>query len=566
MSPTPDQHIIDQLVARMDASPSEETARTNGGPPRIPDEKIIEKTRAEKNGKFDRLWRGDLSDYDGDHSDADDGFVHKLWSYTQDEQQIRRIHAASGLHRPEKSGRRRDYLQRSINRAKKNVDWFYDWSEGAHLVAGEGKADLRHSGDDEVSLSPSLKGQGHQGHPVPEKNHGVKLPRAAAFRELAQPEERRYLVGGGLVPAAYPTMIFGDGGSAKSLLAMSVGTSVATGDAWLGHQVMQVPVLYLDFELDAGEQRRRAHQVARGAGLDAPPAGFYYLSALGYSVRDAFRAAYLDCQRHRIGMLILDSLGPALEGDAEASRDVIGFYARVMEPFRALGVGVFMVDHQAKLQAGERYQSKRAFGSVFKTNLARSVVQVEARDREEGRLAITLRQTKNNFGYRADPFGVVVKFSDEQITVQAEKLDPADLAEEGTINSTDRVRLALEDGPKYPADIAEVTGLAIKTVKNALTKLRKGGEVVPTGNVEHQAEEVSLVSPSLKGQGQGHHTAPDVREKRPLSSALGPGESATLDQLKEIRKLTREGMAEEWAKRTVLASDHPLECDCEVCR
>jgi hypothetical protein len=217
---------------------------------------------------------------------------------------------------------------------------------------------------------------------------------------------------------------------------------------------------------------------------------------------------------------------------------VIGFYSRVMEPFRALGTGVFMVDHQAKLQAGERYQSKRAFGSVFKTNLARSVVQVEARDREEGRLAATLRQTKHNFGYRADPFGVVVEFSEEAITVSPEKLDPADLAEEGTLNSIDRVRLVLEDGPAYPTQIAEATGLAVKTVKNALTKLRKGGEVEATGNVEHQAEEVSLVSPSLKGQGQGH-----------LHIAQG---GATPEQLRRIRRLTDEGMSERAAREEVL--------------
>ncbi len=138
MSSTPDQHIIDRLVAQMDERPSEAKAQTNGGAVavEIPDEKVIEKARAEKNGKFDRLWHGDLADYDGDDSRADDGFVHKLWSYTQDEEQIRRIHAASGLHRPEKSGKRRDYLQRSIERARENVGWLYPWPDGANLQVG----------------------------------------------------------------------------------------------------------------------------------------------------------------------------------------------------------------------------------------------------------------------------------------------------------------------------------------------------------------------------------------------------------------------------------------------
>jgi hypothetical protein len=516
------QKELDALARKYLADPAPETtARKIGNVPtaEIPDDDVIALCRRARNAaKFADLFdAGDTSGYGGDVSRADLALVSYMAFYTQDPDQLDRLYRRSPLMRPKWDERRgtRTYGRRTIDKALEGVRETYQPHSGARLLVGGHKADLReHAPEEEVSLSLSLNGEGHQGHTVPDKNHGGKLPRAAAFRELREPEERRYLVGGGLVPAAYPTMIFGDGGSAKSLLAMSAGTAVATGAAWLSHGVMRVPVLYLDFELDADEQSRRAHQVARGAGLEEPPADFYYLSALGYPVRDAFRAAYVECRARGVGLLILDSLGPALEGDAETSRDVIGFYSRVMEPFRALGVGVFIVDHQAKLQAGERYQSKKAFGSVFKTNLARSVIQVEARDREEGRLAITLRQTKHNFGYRADPFGVAVEFSDEQITVRPEKLDPADLAEEGTLNSTDRVRLALEDGPKYPVDIAEATGLALKTVKNALTKLKKRGEAAPTGNVEHQAEEVSLVSASLKGQGQGHRTGNELWKDR----------------------------------------------------
>src|SRR5215210_5903891 len=115
----------------------EESANGHSGPVTAPgrennglsDEEVIGKARSESNGKFDRLWRGNMSDYplkangEPDHSSADDGFVHKLYSYTQDEEQIKRIHAMSALHRPEKSGKRDDYLQRSIERARGNVTW-----------------------------------------------------------------------------------------------------------------------------------------------------------------------------------------------------------------------------------------------------------------------------------------------------------------------------------------------------------------------------------------------------------------------------------------------------------
>jgi len=39
----------------------------------------------------------------------------------------------------------------------------------------------------------------------------------------------------------------------------------------------------------------------------------------------------------------------------------------------------------------------------------------------------------------------------------------------------------------------------------------------------------------------------------------------TPEQEERVRRLVRQGMSEKWARKTVLASDHPLECDCEVC-
>jgi hypothetical protein len=42
-------------------------------------------------------------------------------------------------------------------------------------------------------------------------------------------------------------------------------------------------------------------------------------------------------------------------------------------------------------------------------------------------------------------------------------------------------------------------------------------------------------------------------------------ETCTKEQAERIRGLVGEGMSETWARRTVLADSHPLDCDCEVC-
>lgn len=254
-------------------------------------------------------------------------------------------------------------------------------------------------------------------------------------------------------------------------------------------------VLYLDFELDAQEQGRRVNWLAHGEGLKQVPNSFRYMSALGYPPREALRAALGECKEHDVKLLILDSLGPALQGDAEAARDVIGFFQQELEPFRAAGVTILVIDHQSRLRSGERYQSKSAFGSVFKTNLARSVIQAEDTERSEGKLTVRLRQKKHNFGSLAAPFEVELRFSQETVTLEPKELDAADLVEEQSLNASDRIRLALQDGPKFPEELAEDTAILLKTVKNSLSRLRKAGEVEATGERRGQQEQVRLSVP-----------------------------------------------------------------------
>jgi hypothetical protein len=120
---------------------------------------------------------------------------------------------------------------------------------------------------------------------------------------------------------------------------------------------------------------------------------------------------------------------------------------------------------------------------------------------------------------------------------------------------------ALQAGPAFPDELAEMTGLAQGTVVNCLTQLKRSGKVETTGEVKGKAQQVRATPSPLVIKGSG-----DGDDSKQLSSDLRPGESATLEQLQKIRKLVRQGMSEEWAKKTVLASDHPLSCDCEVCR
>src|SRR5215204_5780684 len=471
-------------------APDVETAQTNGhtratgraAPPLPTDEMVLEKCRAAENApKFEALFdRGDVHAYHGgDDSRADNGLLSILAFYTQDEAQLERIFSTSALGLREKWRHRDDYRKRTIRKSLLGLGETYNWERvpRSRPMVRPSSSSLPIKCSDDDDSGPKLE--------------------LVTFAARPKPNPREFVVSD-LVPRHHPTTLYGWGGTAKSLLVALLSLSVASGrEKFFGHHInVHGTVLYLDFELDADEQHRCALQLACGMKMKIPET-FKYASALGFRTHDAVHSALTHCEEHAIVVVVLDSLGPAMVGDMAAAKDVIGFHNSYIAPFKALGVTPILIDHQARQQAGEGYQSKGAFGSAYKEHLSRSLIQVERGDQsaEQGTLNVRLRHKKANFGVLVDPFDVALSFSDEMIVATTRELAPADLAQETTLNAADRIVAALEDDPAYPDEIAEITGLARGTVKNKITALKKAGRVETTGEIRNQMEQVRQVAP-----------------------------------------------------------------------
>ena len=484
------QELIDWLEKKI-RQPDSGDAKTNGhmtteNSPSSPhsDEAIIEKCRGAENApKFSDLFdHGDVhAHHGGDDSRADLSLLGILAFWTQDEAQLERIFSSSALGRREKWLRRDDYRKRTIRKALSDVGKTYDWPR------------------ERPRKSAALAARPYIEKATKATREDVPTLSLVRFAGRPAPEPREFIVPD-LIPRHYPTTLYGWGGTAKSLIALLLSMSVAGGrEKFFGRDVaVHGPALYIDFELDADEQHRRVMQLAEGMKMDVPE-DLLYVSALGVRTHDAVEFALSMCEEHKVVLAVLDSLGPAMVGDMAAARDVIEFHNCYIAPFKAVGTTPLLVDHQARQQAGEGYQSKGAFGSAYKEHLSRSLVQVEAGDRgADGTLNVRLRHKKTNFGALVEPFDVSLSFSDEMILATTRELAPSDRAQEATLNSKDRVRAALEDGPAYPDELVEATGLTRSTVKNATTALKKAGIVEVTGEIQGQMERVRLVAPAAR--------------------------------------------------------------------
>jgi hypothetical protein len=490
------QKNLDKLAARLRV-PQPKTATSNGHSRPTSadigdDDVVIQKCRgAENAAKFADLFdHGDTSGNGGDASGADFALLGILKFYTQDADQLERLMRRSRLARPKwDEGRAgRPWLRYSIDNALKDVGEVYDWSKEA---SSSRSRPIKKNVADEASGLADLSYIGKSTKSTSDEPRALKLVR---FAGRPAPKAREFVIPD-LIPRYHPTTLYGWGGTAKSLIAVLLAMSVAGGRKKFFDRDVTVngPVLYVDFELDADEQHRRVAQLAAGLGIEVPE-DLLYVSALGVRTHEAIAFALDVCEEHGAVLAVLDSLGPAMVGDMAAAKDVIEFHNCYIAPFREAGVTPILIDHQARQQAGEGYQSKGAFGSAYKEHLSRSLIQVEAGDRsaEQGTLNVRLRHKKTNFGALCDPFDVTLEFSGDEISASVRELTSSDRAQEATLNARDRVLAALEDSPAYPDELVEFTGLARSTIKNEVNKLKKAGRVEATGEVKGQMEEVRL--------------------------------------------------------------------------
>jgi hypothetical protein len=467
------QDLIDDLAAWMQ-TPDPKTVQTNGhsspisGTRSALDDVIIEKCRSAKNApKFEALFdHGDLHAYGGDASGADYGLLGILTYYTQDADQLERLMRRSRLARTKwDEGRaERSWLRYSIENALKDVGEIYKWPrEREQLLSSSPAPPLVKGSDDDNSDELEF----------------------VWFSELGEPPEREFLIEK-IGPKGYPITAFGAGGVAKSFAMLAAGLAVASAsgvDDWLGLRVLEHGhVLYLDFELDADEQHRRVRDLCAGMGIMIPKR-LAYLSGVGITPDVAFRKAVSFVDEYKAKAVIIDSMGLAMQGDMDKSKEVLAFHARCINPLRRAGATPFIVDHEGKIQVGEKHKDKAPHGSAFKAWAARSVLQFQFEEyrEQDSELDIRVRQTKANFGPRIEPIGVRFTFEEKKVYIGGYDLPDEELLEEESKPVKERIRAALKLEGGTIKQLVQITGASEGTIRNKLVELRNEGSIEDDG-------------------------------------------------------------------------------------
>lgn len=283
----------------------------------------------------------------------------------------------------------------------------------------------------------------------------------------------RHLVGKVLL-AEETNVIFGDGGSGKSLFALALAVAVATGtDLPAGlRPAAAAPVLYLDWESCLEEHQDRLAGLLAGLGRRDAPGIFY--RPMARALADEATTLRAEISRLKVGFVIVDSYGPACGAEPETADPAI----RMMNALRSFAPATrLVVAHVSKASAEHRGPS-RPYGSVYVTNLARSVWEVRRSEDDGGDdLNLGLFHRKVNRGRLLPPLGLRLTFDTTGIFLGSQDLQhQPDLLARASLAY--RLQKALAAGARTLPELIEDSGATKDTVTRTLRRLRGSGKVI----------------------------------------------------------------------------------------
>lgn len=274
------------------------------------------------------------------------------------------------------------------------------------------------------------------------------------------------------IPVDDNAYIFGQGAAKKGWLAIAMALHWAAGQDMPGgvrvNNAGRPAVLYLDWEASAHEMARRLQWMARGLGMPVPR-GIKY-KRMGIPLMTAIDELRRQVKTEKIGLVIIDSMGPACGGDLNKSEIAIptSNAIRRLSPANRL-----IIAHISKAERSGDGQDASIMGSVYFDNLARSTWKVATEELTPDDFSVGCYHVKVNTGRNRGNLAFDLKFDDrgQQVMFGAGDIrdNPASYSVlGGTVR--ERMLLALQDGAKTRKDLASQLGCKIDTLKKAIQR------------------------------------------------------------------------------------------------
>jgi len=276
------------------------------------------------------------------------------------------------------------------------------------------------------------------------------------------PEERRYRIER-LVEENQITMLYGDSGAGKSTIAVAAALSVQASALVLGLRPEPGPVLYLDYETDAGEQDKRIRAIAKGYGLaDCPEIDYRHMVM---PLADDITSIRRRVDSEGISFVIVDSVGFACGGKPEDAETSLRMYLAL----RQLNATKLVIHHVTGAQSQEKGR-RHPFGSVYHVNVPRAHWEARAAPETESiTLRVALYNRWSNNAPRFRPMGYELTFAKDATYIKPSGImDVPELAQ--GLSLTEQIAGALRTGSLSVLELAEHVDTTEGAIRTCLNK------------------------------------------------------------------------------------------------
>jgi len=278
------------------------------------------------------------------------------------------------------------------------------------------------------------------------------------------------------------SVIYADGGSGKSLLALAMATTLAGEDQIVGRRVgPPVTSMYLDWEAGPLVQHKRLKALAAGAGFADMPGTLY--RRMRVPLVYAAAAIRRELDDRQIGVVIVDSLGAAGDGPIEATEVALAA-ARAMASFKR---PILAVHHMPKNTEGRR-GAGAMFGSVYYANACRVAWELRGEKNEASQtIAVGLVNTKNNNGVLERRHAYEIAFRNDArgdpVTITVKAVDSSRVADlHKDVPLGDQIVELLKHGALTRAEVAGELDKSPSHIGKELSTLKERGKVVQVGD------------------------------------------------------------------------------------
>jgi len=294
----------------------------------------------------------------------------------------------------------------------------------------------------------------------------------------------------GLVPASDPKFLvwpvilerlpvlwYGPGASGKTMIALYFALLVQNGLLFMDKPIAGKNVLYCDWEVDMEEAERRASFLARHLEektkqkIKLP----FYRRCILPLVEEASDIAG-DVIKNDIGLIIIDSAGPACGGDIQSAELAVQFFNALRKIYAPVNAATIILTHVTKGERRDGKQHRLPIGSIYFENLPRATWELRPQETvSDNEISIGIFCRKTNLFQKPHPFGLKLQFNEDKIAIsvtQAEDIVTEEKALEETFCEI------MSKGPVSAKELAEETGTTVNSVWVILNRLKKRGKVL----------------------------------------------------------------------------------------